>query len=100
MALRIQIAEFKFCQYLLGANSPSLMLTKLSCFMVCLEHVITILVQNHILFKPSAYCTSRAYQATFLSMAYQTTLHTPQETILIHFQWYIMSLCYCYSYSL
>ena len=34
MALRIQIAKFKFCQYLLRANSPNLMLTKLSCYTV------------------------------------------------------------------
>ena len=34
MALRIQIAKFKFCQYLLRANLPNLMLAKLSCYTV------------------------------------------------------------------
>ena len=34
MALRIQIAKFKFRQYLLRTNSPNLMLTKLSHYMV------------------------------------------------------------------
>ena len=34
MALRIQIAKFKFCQYFLRANSPNLMLAKLSHYTV------------------------------------------------------------------
>ena len=34
MTLRIQIAKFKYHQYLLRANSPNLMLTELSCYAV------------------------------------------------------------------
>ena len=36
MALRIQIAKFKNCQYLLRANLPNLMLTKFSHYTVCI----------------------------------------------------------------
>ena len=34
MMLRIQITKYKFCQYLLSANSPNLILAKLSHYMV------------------------------------------------------------------
>ena len=34
MALRIQIAKFELCQYLLRANSPNLMLAKVSRYTV------------------------------------------------------------------
>ena len=34
MALRVQIAKFKFCQYLLKANSPNLMLANVSRYTV------------------------------------------------------------------
>ena len=45
MALRIQIAKFKFRQYLPRANSPNLMLTKLSYYTVIyalIEHKVQI----------------------------------------------------------
>ena len=35
MALRILITKFKFRQHILRANSPNLMLAKLSCYIVC-----------------------------------------------------------------
>ena len=53
MALRIQIAKFKFHQYLQRANLQNLMLTKLSHYTVYIYYIIatatiTLHVFNHV----------------------------------------------------
>ena len=51
MALRIQIAKLKFYQYVLRTNSPNLVFTKISLYLVCTAGVQTRLacprLENH-----------------------------------------------------
>ena len=48
MALRIQIANFKFHQYLQRANLPNLMLTKLSHYTVYTIIIVTATITLHV----------------------------------------------------
>ena len=68
MALRTQVAKFKFHQYILRANSPNLMLTKFNAHqtfplygIVCTTCIVTVIFfwwKGHwVLILEQSYCT-------------------------------------------